>query len=68
MKTKFIVTNTNPDEIDDDDSFGGELEYVEAFTTEKKARTVFNSRKTHTNMDIYLLKVECVAAARGKLS
>lgn len=67
MKTRFIVTSSDPDGVTDDETFGGELEHVEVFTTEKKARVVFDSRKKRTNMDIFLLKVEYVAKARGTL-
>jgi len=72
MKTKYIITFTDPDDVgqdeDEDNEFGGELEHVMTFTNEKKARAALASWKTRTNMGIYLLKIEHVASLQGRLS
>lgn len=67
MKTKYLVTNTNPDDIDAGD-FEDELEHCERFTGLTAAMKEFKRRvKGGTNMHVYLLKIELVDDAQGVL-
>lgn len=66
MKTKFLMTITNPDDIDAE-NFEDKLECCDRFTSERAAKKAFKSFAKHTNADVYLLKVELVAQADGTI-
>lgn len=65
MKTKFILTVDNPDKLDD----FSQLDVIDKFTDEAKARERF-ARFVNggTNMHAYLLRVELLDDAQGRLA
>lgn len=65
MKTKYVVTTTNPDFLDPE-NFEDQLEHCEPFTTERAARAAQKDFARRTNMDVYLLKVELVGKLEGE--
>ncbi len=68
MKTKYLVTNTNPDDIDPDDAFEDTLECCEAFGSKKNAEKEFERRVNGgTNMEVFLLEVKCLRSEQGEL-
>jgi hypothetical protein len=66
LETEYILTVTNPDELDPE-GFDDTLDNCEAFTSAQAAKRALKSWLSRTNMDVYLLKVELVGHGRGEL-
>jgi hypothetical protein len=68
VRTKYIVTLTNPDDIDPENLFEGSLEFCESFTSKKNAEKEFERQVDGgTNMEVFLLEVKCLRSEQGKL-
>lgn len=65
VKTKYLITHTNPDDLDPEDCVD-ELENCQPFTSLREAMQEFKSLvKGRTNMHVYLFKLELIDDAEG---
>lgn len=67
MRTKYIVTTTNPDDINSEDYYDDSLENCERFNALTPAMKFYKRLLKRTNMHVYLLEVKCVLDAEGTL-
>jgi hypothetical protein len=64
MKTRYLLTVTNPDDIDPENC-DDQLEYCRVFVSKAKALKAFETM--NTNMHVYLLEIDLVTHRQGRL-